>query len=95
MGLHLTPGRQWGVGLPRRGAQKVKDSAKYDIQVEWSDDDQCYVGTVPGLIYGGCHGPDEREVFDELCVIVEEATLLYRLEGKPLPLPTSGRGLEC
>ena len=68
----------------------MKDSARYVKLVEWSDEDQCYVGSAPGLIYGGCHGPDERAVFDELCEIVEEAILLYRKDGKPLPPSTSG-----
>ena len=63
----------------------MNDSARYAKIVGWSEEDMCYVGAAPGLIYGGCHGPDEKEVFDELCVIVEEAILLYRLDGKPLP----------
>ena len=65
----------------------MKDSERYVNLVEWSDEDQCYIGTAPGLIYGGCHGPDEREVFDELCSIVEEAISLYRRDNKSLPLP--------
>ena len=69
----------------------MKDSAKYVKIVEWSDEDQCYVGSAPGLIFGGCHGKNEKEVFDELCQIVEEAIAIYRDEGKPLPPPTSGR----
>ncbi|WP_447602264.1 hypothetical protein [Nitrospira sp. Nam80] len=69
----------------------MKDSAKYVKIVEWSEEDQSYVGSAPGLIYGGCHGSEEREVFDELCRIVEEAIELYRKDGKPLPPPTSGR----
>ena len=69
----------------------MKDSAKYVKSVEWSDEDQCYVGSAPGLIFGGCHGKNEKEVFDELCQIVEEAIAIYRDEGKPLPPPTSGR----
>lgn len=69
----------------------MKDSAKYVKIVEWSEGDQCYVGSAPGLIYGGCHGQDEKAVFDELCQIVEEAMELYRKDGKPLPPPTSGR----
>jgi predicted RNase H-like HicB family nuclease len=68
----------------------MKDSAKYAKIVEWSEEDQCYVGSVPGLILGGCHGDDEKQVFDELCGIVEEAIVLYRQDGKPLPPPTSG-----
>ena len=51
----------------------MKDSGRYVKIVEWSYDDQCYVGSAPGLIYGGCHGPDEKQVFDELCEIVDEA----------------------
>ncbi len=69
----------------------MKDSAKYVKIVEWSEEDQCYVGSAPGLIYGGCHGGDEKEVFDELCQVVEEAIELYRKDGKSLPPPTSGR----
>ncbi len=69
----------------------MKESARYVKIVEWSEDDQCYVGSSPGLIYGGCHGDDEREVFDELCRIVDEAIALYKADGKPLPPPTSGR----
>ena len=69
----------------------MKDSARYAKIVEWSDKDHCYVGSAPGLIYGGCHGDDERAVFDELCQIVEEAIEAYRRDGQPLPPATSGR----
>ena len=69
----------------------MKDSAKYVKIVEWSEADQCYIGSAPGLIFGGCHGLDEKVVFDELCEIVQEAIELYRKDGKPLPPPTSGR----
>ena len=71
----------------------MKDSARYVKIVEWSEDDQCYVGSAPGLIYGGCHGDDERKVFKELCEIVDEAIELYRVDGKPLPPATSGHDL--
>ena len=69
----------------------MKDSARYAKIVEWSDEDQCYVGSSPGLLLGGCHGPDEKAVFAELCDVVEETIALYKKEGKPLPPPTSGR----
>ena len=71
----------------------MKDSARYAKIIEWSEDDQCYVGSAPGLIYGGCHGADEGQVFQELCRIVEEAIELYRSDGRPLPPATSGRDL--
>ena len=69
----------------------MKDSAKYVKIVEWSEEDQCYVESAPGLIFGGCHGSDEKAVFAELCRIVEEAIDLYKADGKPLPPSTSGR----
>ena len=71
----------------------MKESARYVKIVEWSDEDGCYVGSSPGLFLGGCHGDDERLVFEELCQIFEETIELYHQEGKPLPPPTSGRDI--
>jgi len=65
-------------------------AARYVKIVEWSEDDQCFVGSCPGLFYGGCHGDDEKSVFAELCQIVEETVQLYEAEGRPLPPATSG-----
>ncbi|GMV92258.1 MAG: hypothetical protein AMXMBFR82_20360 [Candidatus Hydrogenedentota bacterium] len=64
---------------------------RYVKIVEWSDDDCCFIGSCPELFYGGCHGPDARNVFDMLCEIVEENIRLYEQEGRPLPPPMSGR----
>jgi predicted RNase H-like HicB family nuclease len=69
----------------------MKDSMRYVKIVEWSELDQCYIGSCPGLFYGGCHGVDEKSVFAELCEIVEESIQLYKKDGKPLPKPTSNR----
>jgi predicted RNase H-like HicB family nuclease len=69
----------------------MKESARYAKIVEWSDEDQGYVGSSPGLMYGGCHGTDEKAVFEELCEAVEETIAIYHRNGKPLPPPTSGR----
>ena len=55
--------------------------------IEWSNEDQCFVGSCPGLFYGGCHGDDERAVFAELCEIVDETIALYLQDGTPLPRP--------
>jgi len=68
----------------------MKLAANYVKLVEWSDEDQCFVGSCPGLFYGGCHGGDERAVFAQLCDLVEETLQLYEREKKPLPPPTSG-----
>ncbi|MHC1729146.1 MAG: hypothetical protein AB9866_24645 [Syntrophobacteraceae bacterium] len=71
----------------------MRDSTRDAKLVEWSEEDQCHVGSAPGLIYAGCHGDDEKTVFEELCQIVEEAIELYRKDGKRLPPATSGRDL--
>ena len=69
----------------------MNESARYSKIVEWSDEDQCFIGSCPGLFSGGCHGADERSVFAELCDLVDETIELYRTEGRPLPPATNGQ----
>lgn len=71
----------------------MNDSDRYLKIVEWSDEDQCYVGTAPGLMLGGCHGDDQKAVFAELCEIVDEIIATMKADGQPLPPATAGRGL--
>lgn len=68
----------------------MSDSQKYVKIIEWSEDDNCFVGSCPGLFYGGCHGDDEQSVFAELCQIVQETIELFQKDGKPLPTTISG-----
>ena len=65
---------------------------RYAKIVEWSEEDQCFVGSCPGLFYGGCHGDDERAVFEELCEIVAETVALYEREGTCLTEPMMASG---
>ncbi len=69
--------------------RKISDN--YLKVVEWSEEDQCYVGTAPGLIIGGVHGKSQDNVFKELCVAVEGAVSTLRKEGKPLPSETADK----
>lgn len=69
----------------------MKAGARYVKIVEWSDEDQCFVGSCPGLFYGGCHGDDEQTVFAELCQIMDELIELYQADGKSFPPATSGK----
>ncbi|MDC0936672.1 hypothetical protein OAS39_10325 [Pirellulales bacterium] len=71
----------------------MKDSDRYVKIVEWSDEDDCYIGSAPGLFYGGCHGDNEQQVFAQVCDLVDEAIELYREDGKPLPPATANRDL--
>ena len=50
----------------------MTNSAEYTKIVEWSDEDQCFIGYCPGIIGPCCHGNDEGEVYRELCQIVDE-----------------------
>lgn len=69
----------------------MKESAKYIKIVEWSEEDQCFVGSCPGIIGSCCHGNDEVEVYKELCRIVEEWLEIAHQQNKELPPPTAGR----
>ncbi|MFC1558990.1 type II toxin-antitoxin system HicB family antitoxin [Gemmatimonadota bacterium] len=69
----------------------MKKSDRYLKIVEWSDDDQCYVGSCPGLMLGGVHGDDEAQVYKDLCGVVEEWISIYEEDGKPLPEATTNR----
>ena len=64
---------------------------RYVKVVEWSDEDKCFVGTCPQLMYGGSYGDDATKVFVELCEMVEGAIETLEQAGKPLPQPLSGR----
>ncbi len=66
-------------------------AAGYLKIVEWSDEDKCFVGRVPGLFDGGVHGDDETKVYRELCQVAEEWIEMIERDGKPLPSPTAGK----
>lgn len=69
----------------------MEDNARYAKVVAWSEEDQCFIGYLPGLVFGGCcHGNDERAVFAELFEIVEEWIDILAEDGTPLPAPTAG-----
>lgn len=73
----------------------MTDSTRYVKIVEWSDADGAFVGQCPGVVGPCCHGPDEAEVYRELCEIVDEWIDLLKQDGKPLPPPTAGRGVAA
>ena len=70
---------------------KKKISDQYLKVVEWSEEDDCYIGTAPGLIIGGVHGKNQAKVFADLCLTVEKSVRLLKKEGRPLPQPTIDR----
>ena len=72
----------------------MSESAKYIKIVEWSDEDECFIGYCPGIIGPCCHGDNEIEVYRQLCEIVEELLAHAHKRKQPLPHPTIGRNLE-
>ena len=69
----------------------MKDSARYAKVVAWSEEDQHFIGYLPGIVSGGCcHGYEEKAVFAELCEIVDEWIGILTEDGSPLPPPTAG-----
>ncbi len=67
----------------------MKPSTRYLKLVEWSDEEQCFIGRCPGLIGPCCHGEDETAVYAELCQIVVEWLEMLQADGKPLPEPVT------
>lgn len=69
----------------------MKKSNRYTKLVEWSEEDQCFVGRVPGLALGGVHGKNEKKVYEKLCQAVDEWISIHEQDGVELPPATAGR----
>ena len=69
----------------------MKERDRYLKIVEWSQEDQCYIGSVPGWIGACCQGNSEEKVYKELCSIVDEWIEIYQKDGTPLPPSTVGK----
>ena len=69
----------------------MKQSDQYLKIVEWSEEDQCYIGSVLGWIGVCCHSGDEQDAYRELCQIVDEWIKIYQVDGRPLLVETAGR----
>ncbi len=54
--------------------------------MEWTEEDGTYIGKCPDLITG-IHGDNPRQVFADLCEVVNEVIEHFQLEGRPLPPP--------
>ena len=67
----------------------MKERDKYLKIVEWSEEDQSYVGSVPGWISKCCHGDNEEKVYKELCKIVDEWIEIYKADYRALPPSTA------
>ena len=69
----------------------MKQRNQYLKVVEWSEEDQCFIGRVPGLALGGVHGKNEAKVYEKLGTIVDEWVAIHEEDGAPLPRATAGK----
>lgn len=60
-------------------------AARYPFHVRWSDEDDAYLGSIPGLIGECCHGETPEEVVGQLRDIAND--LVTHLAGKGTNLP--------
>ena len=74
-----------------RKAKPVSLSARYTPFVEWSDEDQYYIGRCPELFHGGIHGSERTAVYVELCEALEERVEIFPRDGKELPAALEGK----
>lgn len=70
---------------------KASPAARYTPFVEWSEEDQIYIGRCPELFLGGVHGPDRAKVYAELCEVIEEWIAIIQQDGKELPPALAGK----
>lgn len=64
----------------------MKISDRYHKWVEWSEEDQVYIGKCPDLITG-IHGENPMSLYGELCEVVEDVLKHLQSEGRTLPTP--------
>lgn len=62
----------------------MKPIDTYHRWVEWSDEDQVYIGKCPDLITG-IHGDDPVKVYKELGEVVQEVIDHFQRTGRELP----------
>ena len=62
----------------------MKATDRYHKWVEWSEEDQVYIGKCPDLITG-IHGGDPVEVYRDLCALLEEVVSDFESTGRLLP----------
>lgn len=68
-----------------------RKSAQYLKIVEWSEEDDCFVGRCPELMLGGVHGKNEQKVFADLCAVIDEWIIESDKRGEKLPPGMSGK----
>lgn len=64
----------------------MKLSDRYHKWIEWSEEDNAYLGRCPDVITG-IHGDDPIVLYQELCEVVEEILVELQASKQDLPKP--------
>jgi hypothetical protein len=68
----------------------AKASDRYLMYVDWSEEDQLYIGYCLDLFLGGiCHADNRLEAYAKLMAIVEEDLAHRAAKGEPIPEPAA------
>ena len=60
---------------------------KHAISIKWSDEDNSFVATIPGIKALSALGATREKALSELCIAAEAYFKALKAAGKPLPLP--------
>lgn len=66
----------------------MNDKRKYRINIQWSEEDNCYLVALPDVSYGQewvTHGDTYQEALDNALDAMEELIYVAEREGKELP----------
>jgi len=64
----------------------MKLTDRYHKWIEWSEEDETYLGKFPDLITD-IHGDDPVRLYAELHDVVEDVIHHFETENRPLPIP--------
>lgn len=60
---------------------------KYEIVIYWSNEDQCFIATVPELAGCMADGETQTEVLENVQVVIEEWIETAKSLGRDIPEP--------
>jgi predicted RNase H-like HicB family nuclease len=65
----------------------MKTIDQYHKWIEWSEEDQTYIGKCPDLITG-IHGNDPIKLYQDLCDVLSDVIKHFQDEHRLLPPPS-------
>lgn len=63
-------------------------TARYHIDLSWSDEDDCWIANVPDLKYCSAHGDTPEEALGEVQIAMQLWLDTAKEEGSDIPKPS-------